>query len=445
MMTCYRRFVLLLTLFSCGWAGSLPIALAAEEIAVILDAGYAALKAGDTEEAVRRFSQAVEKEPENHLALRGLADSEIARKNYKAAEALLDRILAMPTAHGRDILVTPPGETKPRPAELVDESVMAVDETDGGDEDMGSLSKFLKSVPREPVPHYRVNFKDTGEMKLLPKSKTRIEHHGLPAATREQVMALKTEVQKKVIASAETAPVEEDLVYIAGGCFQMGSTAGDPDEQPVHEVCLSAFRIGRYEVTQKHFQMVMGFNPSQHVGGELPVDSVTWGGARDYCQKLGLRLPREAEWEFAARGGAASEFYWGENVSGSEGNFCDSACDLNIRSARLTDGFKHTAPVGSFPPNPYGLFDMAGNVSEWVQDWMEEGYYRQSPRDNPPGPRADLDACLGEACLGSFSITQKVYRGGSWNQHAGEMRSANRRDAHIQLRPEGTGFRCAGD
>lgn len=427
------------------WCMSAPTAAAwAEEIAVILDAGEQALAAGDSEGASRLFAEAVDQEPQNYLALRGLAEAQIALGNYSEAEALLDRILKMPAAHGRDIRVVAPGDTTSRPAELVDETVMAVDET-SGDEDMGSLNKFLKSAPKEPVPHYRVNFKDTGEMKLLPKSKTRIEYRGLPTATREQVTALKTEVQRRIISSGEKFTVEEDLVDIAGGCFRMGSDTGDPDEQPVHEVCLSAFRIGRYEVRQKNFQAVMGFNPSQHVGGELPVDSVTWGGARDYCRKLGLRLPREAEWEFAARAGTTTEFYWGDEVTGGEGNFCDSACELNIRDAGLTDGHKHTAPVGSFPPNTHGLFDMAGNVSEWVQDWMDVGYYRVSPRNDPPGARADLEACQGEACLGAFSITQKVYRGGSWNQGAREMRSANRRDSHIQLRPEGTGFRCAAD
>jgi len=189
----------------------------------------------------------------------------------------------------------------------------------------------------------------------------------------------------------------------------------------------------------------MGTNPSQNVGADLPVDSLTWDEASDYCKKLEMRLPTEAEWEYAARAGTTMPFYWGPTVSGKEANFCDSTCVLNVREPRVTDGFKHTAPVGSFPPNPFGLNDMAGNVSEWILDWMdvEKNYYLVSPEKDPPGPRSELDACMRVDCIGAQSITHKVYRGGAWNQKAGELRSAHRRDSHFQLRAEGTGFRCA--
>jgi len=190
----------------------------------------------------------------------------------------------------------------------------------------------------------------------------------------------------------------------------------------------------------------MGFNPSQFVNADLPVDSVSWLDARNYCKKMGLSLPTEAEWEFAARGGTTTEYYWGDTVKGNEENFCDSACELNKRVPSFTDGFKNTAPVGTFKPNPYGLHDMAGNLSEWVQDWVDEekNYYMVSPEMDPPGPRPDLNACMGVKCVGSFSINQKIYRGGAWNKETSAMRSAYRRDAHFQLRSDGKGFRCAG-
>ena len=119
---------------------------------------------------------------------------------------------------------------------------------------------------------------------------------------------------------------------------------------------------------------------------------------------------------------------------------------MNIREPRVSDGFRHTAPVGSFPPNPFSLHDMSGNVSEWVQDWLdiEKNYYMVSPKKDPPGPRPELDTCAG-VCAGAASITHKIYRGGAWNQSVSEMRSSNRRESHFQLQAAGNGFRCVSN
>ena len=412
-----------------------------EENSGSLADGEQAFLLGEYDKAEKIFSAVLEKEPDNYLALKAQANTKIKLEKYTDAEKLLDKILSMPLSTGRNILVhTKDGVLE---AELVDETVMAMDNSEKSDEE---FSQFLKKTDEGPVPHYRVFLKKTGKMELFVKSRTRIQYSGIPAATREKVEVLKAEVMKKTISVGQAKP-ELDLVDIPAGCFQMGSQAGDPDEQPAHKVCISSFKMAKYEVKQKFFQTVMGYNPSQFVGGDLPVDTVSWEGARNYCKKLGLRLPTEAEWEYAARAGTVGEFYWGENTTGKEANFCDSACDLNNREINLTDGFKHTAPVGSFPPNAFGLYDMAGNVSEWVLDWMaiDENYYFMSPMQDPQGPRPELDTCSGVDCVGAFSITQKVYRGGAWNQDIASMRSANRKDAHFQLKSDGTGFRCAGD
>jgi len=434
----FRPFIIV-SIFQISMASIPADRVGAEEIGNVLVSGSQALEQKDYKAAERFFTRALEMEPDNYDVLRSLAGIKMKLEKYAEAEPLLDRILKMPSASGRNILVYIPGDAEPHEAELVDETVMIVDETAEPDE----ASKFVKDFEVTRVPHYRVYFKKTGKMKILPKSKTRIRYSGIPTATREQVTALKAEVRKKIIAALDIKS-EQELVDIAGGCFQMGSNVGDLDEKPVHEVCLSPFRIGKHEVSQKYFQSVMGANPSENIGADLPVEGVTWDEARDYCKKIGLRLPTEAEWEFAARGGTTTEFYWGNRVTGKEANFCDRACEMNLREPRVMDGFRQAAPVGSFPPNPYGLHDMAGNVAEWVHDWMDvaQNYYLMSPKNDPLGTRPDLHACRAVDCVAPASIGQKIIRGGAWNLSVSTMRSANRHDAHFQLRLDGTGFRC---
>ena len=435
-----RNQIRALTLVIMMLAGGVNLALAQENLGSMAD-GEKAFLLGEYGEAEKIYGSALEIDPNNYILLKAQANTKIKLKKFVEAEKLLDKILSMPLATGRDIFIhTEDGLLE---AELVDETVMALDTSVKSDD---AFSKFLKKDHEGPVPHYRVFLKKTGKMKIFRKSQTRIQYSGIPAATREKVETLRVEVMKKIISADQTEP-EWEPVVIPAGCFEMGSELGDPDERPVHKVCVSSFKMAKYEVRQNFFQTIMGYNPSQYVGGDMPVDTVSWEGARNYCKKMGLRLPTEAEWEYAIRGGTQGEYYWGDNITGKEANFCDSTCDLNNREPNLTDGFKNSAPVGSFPPNAFGLHDMAGNVSEWVLDWMaiNENYYLMGPTKNPQGPRPELDTCSGVDCVGAFSITQKVYRGGAWNQGISSMRSANRKDAHFQLKADGTGFRCAGD
>ena len=435
-----RNQIRTLTLVVMMLAGGVNLALAQENLGSMAD-GEKAFLLGEYGEAEKIYGSALEIDPNNYILLKAQANTKIKLKKFVEAEKLLDKILSMPLATGRDILIhTEDGLLE---AELVDETVMALDTSVKSDD---AFSKFLKKDHEGPVPHYRVFLKKTGKMKIFRKSQTRIQYSGIPAATREKVETLRVDVMKKIISADQTEP-EWEPVVIPAGCFEMGSELGDPDERPVHKVCVSSFKMAKYEVRQNFFQTIMGYNPSQYVGGDMPVDTVSWEGARNYCKKMGLRLPTEAEWEYAIRGGTQGEYYWGDNITGKEANFCDSTCDLNNRESNLTDGFKNSAPVGSFPPNAFGLYDMAGNVSEWVLDWMaiNENYYLMGPTKNPQGPRPELDTCSGVDCVGAFSITQKVYRGGAWNQGIPSMRSANRKDAHFQLKADGTGFRCAGD
>ena len=183
------------------------------------------------------------------------------------------------------------------------------------------------------------------------------------------------------------------MVRVAGGTFQMGSNDGLSKEKPVHSVTVSDFSIGETEVTQELWLAVMGSNPSQFTGDlQLPVDSVNWNDCQAFIQKLNsltgrkFRLPTEAEWEYAARGGSKSRGY---KYSGS--NKCDKVAWFETNSR------KKTHAVGMKSPNELGLYDMSGNVFEWCQD--RYGSYNDKAQTNPVGPS---------------SGSERVYRGGCW-------------------------------
>ena len=309
-----RNQIRALTLVIMMLAGGANLALAQENLDSMAD-GEKAFLLGEYGEAEKIYGSALEIDPDNYILLKAQANTKIKLKKFVEAEKLLDKILSMPLATGRDIFIhTEDGLLE---AELVDETVMALDTSVKSDD---AFSKFLKKDHEGPVPHYRVFLKKTGKMKIFRKSQTRIQYSGIPAATREKVETLRVDVMKKIISADQTEP-EWEPVVIPAGCFEMGSELGDPDERPVHKVCVSSFKMAKYEVRQNFFQTIMGYNPSQYVGGDMPVDTVSWEGARNYCKKMGLRLPTEAEWEYAIRGGTQGEYYWGDNITGKEANF----------------------------------------------------------------------------------------------------------------------------
>ena len=176
------------------------------------------------------------------------------------------------------------------------------------------------------------------------------------------------------------------MIKVDGGTFQMGATseqgsdAGD-SEKPVHNVTLSCYYIGQTEVTQALWKAVMGFNPSYHKGDNLPVETVSWEDCQTFIAKLNkltgqkFRLPTEAEWEYAARGGNKSNGY---KYSGSN--------DIDIVAWYKGNSGCKTHPVATKQPNELGLYDMSGNVYEWCQDWYDDKYYSNSPATNPTGP-----------------------------------------------------------
>ena len=154
----------------------------------------------------------------------------------------------------------------------------------------------------------------------------------------------------------------------------------------------------------------------------------SWEDAKTYCEWRDARLPSEAEWEKAARSGLAGKLYpWGDTFEGTLVNFCDKNCPFSHANTDFDDGYADTAPVGSYAPNDYGLYDMAGNVCEWVNDWYDSDYYLDSPAENPTGP---------------VSGDYRVLRGDSWNDNGSYVRVAYRYNYGPIDRYNDIGFRC---
>lgn len=295
----------------------------------------------------------------------------------------------------------------------------------------------------------------------------------------------------------------DGMVWIPGGIFWMGSTGGNPDERPVHKVAVGGFWMDKTEVSNEQFEefvratgyltiaertpdardfpgataesLVPGsvvFNPPE---GEVPLENhyiwwkwtpganwrhpegpgsningrekhpvvhVCWHDATAYATWSGKRLPTEAEWEYASRGGLDRKPYvWGDE-SAPGGRWQANTWQGRFPNENTqSDGFRGTAPVASFPPNGYGLYDMAGNVWEWCSDWYRPDYYAASPLNNPRGPSESFDS-------DEPQIPKKVLRGGSYlcsDLYCTGYRPSARMKSSPDTGLSHTGFRCAKD
>jgi len=203
--------------------------------------------------------------------------------------------------------------------------------------------------------------------------------------------------------------IDMEFVKIAPGEFMMGCSSADDkcnaDEKPSHQVQITkAFEIGKYEVTQAQWRTVMGSNPSTMQGDSRPVETITKDEAQDFLDKLNARndgyryrLPTEAEWEYAARAGVA-------------GPYAGRLDDIAWYAANSED---ETHPVGQKKPNAWGLYDMEGNVREWVADWYAANYYSSSPSSDPTGPQLGQGAGPGGPRGGPRGQRGPGPRGGS--------------------------------
>lgn len=252
------------------------------------------------------------------------------------------------------------------------------------------------------------------------------------------------------------------MVLIPAGIFMMGDEK-DPDERPVHSVYLNAYYIDIYEVTNAQYAKFMNESgimvpPAGHPKMTLgdrnclqldpdgkvivkpgyenkPFSSTSWYAAAAYAQFYSKRLPTEAEWEKAARGGLiGKEYPWGKNITHD---------DANYKGVSGKDEWDdEAAPVGSFSHNGYGLFDMAGNVMEWVADMYDENYYRASPDNNPKGPGLVIEFRNNDF---TYISTYRVVRGGAWDDEASRLRVANRAYTDPANYIRTCGFRCVQD
>lgn len=211
-----------------------------------------------------------------------------------------------------------------------------------------------------------------------------------------------------------------EFASVPGGCFTAGAMDGNSDEKPPHEVCLSPYYLGKYEVTQGQWRRVMGSNPAlfNRCGDDCPVDQVSWSDAQEFISRLnGLtgrryRLPTEAEWEYACTGGGKGDRHCGGEVAAVAWHDGNSGARVH--------------PVGQKKPNSFGIFDMSGNVWEWVLDW--NGRYPAKPQQDPMGPTTG---------------SSRVRRGGSWQYGADKARATWRSSGYQEDRAMDLGFRLA--
>jgi formylglycine-generating enzyme required for sulfatase activity len=223
-----------------------------------------------------------------------------------------------------------------------------------------------------------------------------------------------------------------DLVSIPGGTFMMGDDRHHQDEQPIHQVTLPPFYMGKYPITQAQYRSIMGENMGVGVGADYPIERINWDDALAFCSRLSHQtgkeysLPSESQWEYACRATTTTAFHFGDIITPDLVNYNG---DYPYNGAPTGENRAQATPVGSFPPNGFGLYDMHGNVWEWCLDEYQPNYLG-TPTDgsalNSSGSQANL---------------KRVMRGGAWDYVAKGCRSTVRCSLAPTIRIDGCGLR----
>ncbi len=281
-----------------------------------------------------------------------------------------------------------------------------------------SLQPFLDVLTVEPNQDQDLWQRQFTALQLVTRINPEVVEPLLPALQQHPSQHIRQWLRAQAMQARQTVITAEqggyELVFIPGGVFMMGSPEDKEGryawESPLHEVQISDFYLGRYPVTNEQYGRFLADNPElqepDYWGDRnfnqphQPVVGVSWHDAQQYAEWAGLRLPGEAQWEYACRAGTTTRYYTG-----------DAENDLDLAGWYDGNSGGTLHPVGEKEPNAFGLYDMHGNIWEWCQDWFDEEYYLKSPKENPPGPD-----------MGSF----RVFRGGAWGFGAGVCRSACR-------------------
>ncbi len=368
--------------------------------------GYDFLKQQKYHEARTAFEAALQQHPENAGAHFGLAEACRGLKAWSCAEEHYETSVELDAKSTVASLATQRGR-KAKVWRLLEEGKLAINEPNASPTRIAEAEDTLDLAKRL----------------------------GLDQEQRVVYQQLQGKIQQKQKLNHEKTvsvlPEEASMALVPEGEFLMGSVTGEADEQPVHRVYLNAYLLDKYHVSVGQYAKFLDstsrerppdwniMNRPYHQ--KRPVVNVSWADADAYCRWTGKRLPTEAEWEKAARGTDGRTYPWGDEFPT---RFHANSMNQDWRNhGALT-------PVGLLEggKSPYGVYDMAGNVWEWVNDWYDQDYYKTSPRQNPTGPSK-----------GVF----KVIRGGSWGSSVDALRSSERETHTPSYQGLGTGFRCA--